>query len=319
MIAAHLPVAAMATRCFCCGARSWAKEFSGWKRCRYCDMRQPVEELRPPHELSASLRAALFAGRDNRRPVGNGHWRATYRTLRIAGTTNAVWLTGSWHSQHRLADDHRDVLALKPFTAFAPAVVSLVVLSRQNDPALPDLIDRYARLFHDTVVVLSHASEDTRAEGRIRFIARPLDGDFGRQRNAGTQATSGEWVFHLDTDEHLSDDFCEALPNLASAAESSGYVAVGVPRRNFVDGQLSDLFPDIQYRLVRRDVPFEGRVHERPAVCKTGRRAIVSQHGLINHHMPRSRVQLRSELYDGLGQEPARHDDDRALLTPFAP
>lgn len=319
MIAAHLPVATMATRCFCCGARSWAEDLLGWRRCRYCDMRLPSGVSQSNSDPSALLKSVLVSNHTGREPVGDGHWRATCRTLRIAGTTHNLWLASSWHSQHWLADDERDVPDFKPFTDFAPVKVSLVVLSKVDDPALPGLFDRCGRFFTDIVVVLDSDAGTRSSDSRVRFIARPLDGDFASQRNAGTQTGAGGWVFHLDTDEHVSDEFCAALPHLASAAESSGYLAVGFPRRNYVDGHLSDLFPDIQYRLIRRDVPFEGRVHERPIACKQGDRTIVSQHGMIDHRMDRCRVHARSAHYDQLGQEPARHQDNCALLTPFAP
>ncbi len=184
---------------------------------------------------------------------------------------------------------------------------------------MPVLIDRYRSVFADIVIVLDSDEKCDRSDGNVRLFGRPLDGDFAAQRNAGTCAAKGSWVFHLDTDEVVADDFCAMLPHLASAAEMSGYLAVGFPRRNYVDDCLSDLFPDIQYRLIQLDVLFEGRVHERPSVCRQGDRTIVSQHGMIDHRMERDRVRARSKRYDQLGQEAARHQDDVALLSAFAP
>lgn len=270
-------------------------------------------------DSSDLLRSALESPSAGRHPVGHGHWRATVRTLRIAGTTHNRWLTGSWYSQHLLADEPRDVPEFKPFKSFEQTSVSLVILARAGDPALPVLLNRYKRAFTDIVVVLDSGKECDRSDGNVRFFGWPLDGNFAAQRNAGTSAAKGSWVFHLDTDEDVSADFCAVLPHLASAAQMSGYLAVGFPRRNYVDDRLSDLFPDIQYRLIRRDVLFEGRVHERPSVCGQGDRTIVSQHGMIDHQMERDRVQARSERYDQLGQEAARHQDDVALLSAFAP
>lgn len=282
-------------------------------------MRLPVDASLPYADNSDLLRSILLSATSDRQPVGHGHWRATYRTLRIAATTHKLWLTGSWHSQHWLADDPRDVPEFKPFESFGQTSVSLVVLARAGDPALLGFLDRYQSAFADIVVVLDSDKECDLSDGNVRLFGRPLNGNFAAQRNAGTIAAKGGWVFHLDTDEHASDDFCAVLPYLARATEMSGYLAVGFPRRNYVDDRLSDLFPDIQYRLIRRDVLFEGRVHERPSVCEQGDRTIVSQHGMIDHWMARDRVQARSERYDQLGQEAARHQDDVALLSAFAP
>lgn len=282
-------------------------------------MRLPIDGSLSNASCSESLSTTLRSASTDQRPIGHGHWRATYRTLRIAGTTYNLWLSSSWHAQHWLADDPRDIPELKSFRSFEPSPISLVILAREGDPAVPDLIDRYRSVFADIVIVLDSYKECNPSEGSIRFIGRPLDSNFAAQRNAGTCAAEAAWVLHLDTDEEVSDDFCAVLPHLASAAQMSGYLAVGFPRRNYVDNRLSDLFPDIQYRLIRRDVLFEGRVHERPSVCGQGDRTIVSQHGMIDHWMARDRVRARSERYDQMGQEAARHQDDVALLSAFAP
>ncbi|WP_224814770.1 hypothetical protein [Hasllibacter sp. MH4015] len=282
-------------------------------------MRLPIDRSLRHADGSDLLRSTLQSPPAGRQLVGHGHWRATVRTLRIAGTTINRWLAGRWPSQHRLADDPRDVPEFKPFESFGHTSVSLVVLARAGDPALPGLLDRYERTFTDIVIVLDSSTKCDRSDSNVRLFGRPLDGNFAAQRNAGTSAAKGSWVFHLDTDEDVSADFCAVLPHLASAAACSGYLAVGFPRRNYVDNRLSDLFPDIQYRLIRRDVLFEGRVHERPSVCGQGDRTIVSQHGMIDHRMARDRVRARSKHYDQLGQEAARHQDDVALLSAFAP
>ena len=265
-------------------------------------------------ELATQLKHTLSSGHAPRRP----RWRASQRTLRIAATTSSLWLTGSAQTQHEAVDPGK-ALGFEPFRAIRPVTVSVVVLARAGDQDGDMLPGCPVASFHDMVMVVDAAEAPPKVHGNLRYLYRPLAGHFADQRNAGTIAARGDWVFHLDTDETISTAFAAALGPLAAAAQRTGYDAVGFPRRNHVDGQLSNLFPDIQFRLMRRDIRFKGRVHERPATCRTPDRAIVSQHGVIDHRLCRKRVVQRSVQYDRLGQDRERHADDRALLAPFDP
>ena len=265
-------------------------------------------------ELAEELRDYILSktNKDNEQMS----WRLTHRTLRIAATSWGLWYDWTGSAPLDIIDPST-VLRFRPISDMAPVTVSLVVLAASRSDMLLDLLDRHASHFHDVVVMLDAKPAIPVVEAKISFHCRPLAGDFGAQRNAGNVLAQGAWTFHLDTDERLEHAFCSILPSLAGAAEKAGLRAVGFPRNNFVDDTLSDLFPDVQYRLMRRDVRMENRVHERPVACRRSGQTTVSQHGTIDHYLRRTRVQERSALYDKLGQSPARHADATALLRPF--
>ena len=305
------------TRCFCCGARAFEDLASHWVKCTWCDMYICCDNPYSARVMADQLRAALDAGFSDWQ-IGQQSWHPTHRTLRLAATEKGLWY--GWDGAAPLdlvTDDTAGTLS--PFDRFAKVSVSLIILAAAENAALDRILDRFAWLFADVVVVIDAPAGPPRHCAGTTFLYRPLDGNFAAQRNAGTTAGAGDWAFHLDTDEIVSDAFCTALPRLAAAASSADLRAVGFPRCNFVDGALSDLFPDVQYRLVRRDVRFEKAVHERPEPCRTGNKTIVSQHGAIDHFLSRDRVSVRSARYDRLGQSADRHGDAPALLSPFAP
>lgn len=200
-----------------------------------------------------------------------------------------------------------------------PTNITLAVLTRPDDPRTAPLVSRLAPLFGETVVICdSERMDDPPWNGpNVRTIAHPLADDFGAQRNAAQEAATCDWVLHLDTDEDLQG--FDHLSALTALAEREGLDAIGFPRLNLVDGRASDLWPDVQYRLLHRTVRFEGRVHERPDACRDWRRTAVARCCTIRHHLDRARVAARSRRYDALGQHGDRHGDDAALLRPYRP
>jgi hypothetical protein len=303
-------------RCFCCSARAFAPARLGWVKCTWCDMQIREGHLERQDEMAKQLRALVHS--DFAIDAKKMHWRPTHRTLRIAATRWGLWY--NWGGGNPL--DVMDPLKLvkpEPFSSFRKEKLSLVILAAAEGNALQEVLARHSAYFHDVVVVLDAERRATRFVKNIAFYTRPQNGDFSAQRNAGTGFSEGDWVFHLDTDEKLSDGFCTQLPALAGAAANAGLRAVGFPRRNFVDGDVSDLFPDVQYRLIKRDVRYENAVHERPDACHYPDQTIVSQHGTIDHFLEKGRIAERSAKYDELGQSPARHADDHALLRSFQP
>lgn len=304
------------SRCFCCGARAFVPIENGWIKCTWCDIQIRDGSADRCLEMADQLRAFIHS--DLARDMEQTEWRLTHRTLRIAATSWGLWYDPARSMPLEIVDS-TSMLNLKPIDTFSRKPLSLVVIADCESNALHDMLDRYAALFYDVIVVLDTAGPAPRNIGNVQFYSRLLDGDFGAQRNAGNALAKGEWVFHLDTDETITPTFCKLLASLAGAADDAALRAVGFPRRNFVDGTVSDLFPDIQYRLMRRDVRFQNRVHERPDACNYAEQTIVSQHGTIDHFLSRDRILERSVLYDRLGQSSARHSDDRALLRPFEP
>lgn len=155
------------------------------------------------------------------------------------------------------------------------------------------------------------------AEGAVRVAARPLGGDFAAQRNALQVLARHPWMLQLDADESLDPAAGRLLPALAALDEGGAVRSIGLARRNRVDGVLSDVFPDVQYRLNRRDVVYAGRVHERPLLPGGWPESVITLHGAIEHHLSRAHVEARSHRYEALAPGRGRPEEAEALLRPY--
>ncbi|KQT61166.1 hypothetical protein ASG52_17440 [Methylobacterium sp. Leaf456] len=155
------------------------------------------------------------------------------------------------------------------------------------------------------------------AEDGVRVAARPLEGDFAAQRNALQALARHPWMLQLDADESLAPAAGRLLPALAAMAEAGAVRSIGLGRENCVDGVLADVFPDVQYRLNRRDVTYAGRVHERPLLAGGWRESFITLHGAIEHRLSRAHVETRSRRYEALDPGRGRPEEVEALLRPY--
>lgn len=152
--------------------------------------------------------------------------------------------------------------------------------------------------------------------GRIQLIARPLDNDFAAQRNRAQAAAQTPWVLHLDSDERLSAAGKRALFGLIEEAEADRTPVIAFTRRNFVDGQLSALYPDLQYRLVRQSIAYTRAVHEYP-VIPPGQSAFAHLGSGILHQLSGEHVARRERRYEAITQGAGRAHDTALLRQPF--
>lgn len=155
------------------------------------------------------------------------------------------------------------------------------------------------------------------AAGAVRVAARPLEGDFAAQRNALQALARHGWMLQLDSDETLGPEAGRLLPALAALAETDGVVSIGLARANRVDGVLSDVFPDVQYRLNRTRLRYAGRVHERPVLERGWPDSFITLHGLIEHGLSLDQVRARSRRYEALDPGRGRPEEAEALLRSY--
>lgn len=105
----------------------------------------------------------------------------------------------------------------------------------------------------------------------------------------------------------MDDKFWEAVPFLLLDADKRKFDVLGITRRNFIDDQRINPFetdpnanPDIQFRLLRRNVKWIGKVHEHPETLELNGNAVC---GLptdiaLNHYKDSQRQKLQNEYYD---------------------
>ena len=217
----------------------------------------------------------------------------------------------------------RAAWALRIREAPCPPVTLGVLTDRAGLDTALALADGMTAPLSEAVLLLdAEAAPDIALPPRTRLHARSLGGDFGTQRTALQRLAACPWVLQLDTDETVQPEILRRLGGFVRAAERDGIAALGLPRRNLVDGAQSDHYPDPQYRLCRRTVAYEGKVHERPRLLSPARQSRLALGLRIDHRLNGARVRARTARYDAMSEgatDTARRGDERALLTPFRP
>ena len=209
-----------------------------------------------------------------------------------------------------------------------PADLAIAVLCRPGElDACVDRADAWLGSGWDATVVVDDKPDGPRkiwrecrhTEGRMQIVRRPLEGDFAAQRNIGQIMAKRRWVLQIDSDETPDETLLRSLGALIAMAERDDILSVGFPRRNLVDGVMSDVYPDVQYRLNRATVRFGGRVHERPILPASWPQGFVALNGAIDHHLSAAHVATRSRHYEALAPGQGRVDEARRLMEPYRP
>lgn len=317
-------------RCPACGARDFrasarsARQPGDWRECGHCGLLARADAL-ASGELPALLDARL-AGDRFELAAGDPFFVESYSLRTLALSRRIVARPVGEDQRRALAEPYQAcpaVADLRPLATCPPVPVSLVTICRPGDlDALRATLAPAGAAFDDICLVVDRAEDVPPGPAAdwpfpVRLLSRPLAGDFAGQRNAGQAMARHDWVLQLDADETLDPASLAALGRVAALADAAGALSVGLARRNLVDGVLSDLFPDIQYRLNRRSVRFDGSVHERPSLPRGWRDGFIAPNLCIDHHLSRAHVETRSTSYEALAPGQGRSFERDALLTPY--
>ncbi|EAS50434.1 hypothetical protein SI859A1_00553 [Aurantimonas manganoxydans SI85-9A1] len=318
-------------RCPVCRARDMrkseraARHHAAWRECGHCGLLADAAALasgRLPTLIDARLAGERFSLAPD-----DPFFVESYSARTLALSRGLVASPVNDEQRAALSNPYTECPAIADIhpLAASPAVpVSLVVICRPGDLSnLRDQLGPVASVLDDLCIVIDEpptAGTIPPADWpeTIRILQRPLAGDFAAQRNAGQEMARHDWVLQLDADETVGEETLAALGHVAALADAGGCLSVGLARRNRVDGVLSDLFPDIQYRLNRRVVRYAGKVHERPALAGGWRDSFIAPNLVIEHHLSRAHVERRSERYEALQPGKGRLFERDALLTPYA-
>jgi len=164
------------------------------------------------------------------------------------------------------------------------------------------------------------------AQDRVTILKNPLDGDFGKARNLLQEAAKSPWVLATDLDERWDEGLLKGMPTLIRQLERDGKEICGFPRANFVEGALINDVPDkewteggllrslertgwpprngdIQYRLIRKEERWRGKIHEAPeGLFKHPDRVAVLRDFWILHNKSFDRQRHQDSHYKSLGQ-----------------
>ena len=290
-----------ATPCIICG-NTRRHVSPGFDECTHCGLQVAVTAALP--DVARDICERLQSGVID--PLRGTGWRATPAALR-----NIAWRFGF------LVDSAGGRWTTRPVMP-VPYDVTLGIIARtESSDVAFDLAERFAPQFIECCMMFDGDSVPMiGSRTGIRVAAHPLDGDFGTQRNRLQAMARSRWMLQIDTDETIDDALISALGWVTAAAERAGIHSLGLPRKTWVDGRLSALYPDIQYRLNRTFVRYAGIVHERPQ-GESGA-ASLALVGHILHRMTAGRARSRSVLYEGMATGAGRPEDEDALLRPMA-
>lgn len=147
--------------------------------------------------------------------------------------------------------------------------LSVLILTKNNQRSI-----NYALMsvqpYADEIIVLDSGSQDKTLEIANRYTDkiyfREFEGHFGRQKNYGLSKCTGKWIFILDSDEFIGENFATTLKYL-----HSGFKCITMPRYHICSiSQWSHFvtkahYYDWQKRLIKNDSNIfygNNKVHE---------------------------------------------------------
>ena len=147
--------------------------------------------------------------------------------------------------------------------------LSVLILTKNNQRSI-----NYALMsvqpYADEIIVLDSGSQDKTLEIANRYTDkiyfRELEGHFGQQKNYGLSKCTGKWIFILDSDEFIGENFATTLKYL-----HSGFKCITMPRYHICSiSQWSHFvtkahYYDWQKRLIKNDSNIfygNNKVHE---------------------------------------------------------
>lgn len=157
--------------------------------------------------------------------------------------------------------------------------LGLAMITQNEELHIPSAIPQFYNIVDDIVVVDGGSTDDTVSwceKLGARVIHHPFENDFSAQKNIAIEALNTEWIYLHDPDERLEPTLLEILPMLLDPVDgqralmSAGVITnketpfdcFGISRRNYIDGILTEVYPDYQYRLFRNYCRFQKPVHE---------------------------------------------------------
>lgn len=123
------------------------------------------------------------------------------------------------------------------------------------------------RKFCDEVLVVDGVSNDETkkiaVENGAKVVTEKWADNFSRQRNIAIENAEGEWIFMLDTDEEVTGKLGKKILELIRDTDEIGFF---IPRKNYIDGEIvqSSAKYEMQPRLFRKNLRYDGAVHEKP-------------------------------------------------------
>ncbi len=157
--------------------------------------------------------------------------------------------------------------------------IGLAMIAQNEVDHIAPSIAQFFQVVDDIVVVDGGSQDGTGDWARkmgARVLERPFDNDFAAQKNFAIENLDTDWVYLHDPDERIEPTLFDIIRAITikdgqewlylhgNILPDSGelYDCIGIPRRNYIDGVMTDTYPDYQYRLFKQYCRFQKPVHE---------------------------------------------------------
>ena len=193
--------------------------------------------------------------------------------------------------------------------------LSIVILTFNSQKYLSKVLNSCT--FADEVLIVDSGSNDNTIEiaktfNNTKILNQKWLG-FGKQKQAGVNATSNEWVFVLDSDEIITDELKEEIISTCNNPTCKAYF---IPRLNYFFGEpirRCGLYPDITLRLFDKNFASfsKDEVHEK-VITK-------EKCGTLKNHMLHFAYENIEEFITKQNRYSSLNAKDRLLKALFNP
>ena len=141
-----------------------------------------------------------------------------------------------------------------------------------NEENFLDTSLKNVKEYVDEIIIVDGGSTDSTVEIANRYGAKVYthkwEDDFGKQRNYSLKYATKEWILLIDADEIYEESVLENLQLFAN--NNIGIDIFAFPRKNYIDGKLTDAYPDKQFRFFKNNIGIKyiNKVHEMPVGYK---------------------------------------------------
>lgn len=146
-------------------------------------------------------------------------------------------------------------------------MLSVIILTKNEEDRIRVCLESVK--WADEIIVVDNGSNDKTLQIVKEYTDKILqfhDQDFSKLRNSAMEASLGEWVLYVDSDERILDHLREEIEAII---HDSPYSAYAISRKNIIFGKevnYGPFWPDWVIRLLKKK-DFEswvGKIHEYP-------------------------------------------------------
>ena len=187
--------------------------------------------------------------------------------------------------------------------------ISGAMIVQDEEPRVLKAIDNIYK-YVDEIVIVDGGSKDRTIEviksypdkGRkIKLYKYPFRDMIGDQKNMALSKVTGFWVLWLDADETFEAKFLSELRNMII---TNKYEVFAFPRKNYIEGKLTEVYPDCQLRLFRSFCRYVKVPHEELVGWIHTKIKYFEEDGYhIIHPKSQSRQDKQDQLYDRINEE----------------